>query len=342
MDKIRFFAYVALTSIKHWKKLISYSNFYKERYKRSAGYFLFMAYMHYLKYSMHPLDYFYSGAYWNKDFNPYEHANTLFMYRFHKNMNNRVFVKYFSDKRRFNKNFKVFMEHKCLELKNITIEELRDWIGSLESNHLMIKKANSVGGFGVKKLDVEKKEGIIHINKQTLKDAFRNLKKYDILEEFVVQHDKINNLNSSCLNTVRIVTIIDRLNKVDILGAVLRLGVNNDKDNFHSGGIAVNIDVNTGCLIGNGFKLAPSEPEFFPKHPTTQVVLDAYSLPHWELLIDTVKQASLVFPQARTIGWDVAITSNGVSLIEGNHDWNKMIMEKALKRGIRKELEAFL
>ena len=222
------------------------------------------------------------------------------------------------------------------------IKELGEWIENLEENHLMIKKANSVGGFGVRKLDVIRDKGLIYINGKELKEAFQSLKKYDLLEEFVVQHEKLNRLNPSCLNTIRVVTIIDKFDKVNILGAVLRLGVNNDKDNFHSGGIAVNIDVNTGCLSGDGFKLAPSEPEFFPKHPITQVVLDAYSLPHWDLLINTVKKASCIFPQARTIGWDVAITPHGLSLIEGNHDWNKLIMEKAFKRGIRKELETYL
>ncbi|MRT93439.1 sugar-transfer associated ATP-grasp domain-containing protein [Ancylomarina sp. 16SWW S1-10-2] len=342
MEKIRFFIYVVLSSLKHWKKLISYSRFYKQKYKRSVYYFFYMAWLHYLKFGMHPLDYFYADVYGNKEFDPREHANTFFMYKFHKKLNNRAFVKYFSDKRLFNKYFKAYMGHQNLNLKNITLKELEEWIENIKGEHLMIKKANSVGGFGVRKLDIKREKGLIYVNGKELKDAFHSLKKYDLLEEFVVQHEKFNRLNPSCLNTIRVVTIIDKYNKVNILGAVLRLGVNNDKDNFHSGGIAVNIDVDTGCLSGDGFKLAPSEPEFFTKHPTTQVVLDGYSLPHWDLLISTVKKASSIFPQARTIGWDVAITANEPTLIEGNHDWNKLIMEKAFKRGIRKELEAYL
>lgn len=342
MDKMRYFVYVVLTSIKHWKKLISYSNFYKQKYKRTKSYFLLMAYKHYLKYGMNPLDYFYFDVYGHKEFNPNEYASTLFMYKFQKKLNKKVFVKYYSDKMLFNEYFKEFMGHKFLELKNTSISELEKWIDSIGGNYLMIKKANSVGGFGVKKLNIKKYRDVIYINNKELKDAFHGIKKYDMLEEFVVQHEKINKLNPSCLNTIRVVTIIDKFNKVNILGAVLRLGVNNDIDNLHAGGIAVNIDINNGCLSGEGFKLAPSEPEFFIKHPTTQIVLDGYSLPHWELLISTVIKASSVFPQARTIGWDVAITPNGISLIEGNHNWYKGIIEKALKRGIREDLEAYL
>ena len=342
MEKILYFAYVVLTFVKHRNKLIPYSKFYKQKYKRSAGYFLFMAYMYSLRYSMHPLDYFYFDVYGNQEFDTNEHASSFFMYKFQRKLNNKTFVRYFSDKRLFNKYFKEFMGHKFLVLKGASFKELEEWIGSLEVNHLMIKKANSFGGFGINKLDIERQKGIIYVNKQELKDAFYNIKKYDILEEFVVQHEIINKLNPSCLNTIRMVTVIDKLNKVNIIGAVIRLGVDNDVDNFHAGGIAVNIDIDTGCLIGDGFKLATSKPEFFIKHPTTQIVLNGYALPHWKLLINTVKKASVVFPQARTIGWDVAITPKGISLIEGNHDWDQIILEKALKRGIRKELEKYL
>ncbi|WP_195715245.1 sugar-transfer associated ATP-grasp domain-containing protein [Ancylomarina sp. 16SWW S1-10-2] len=342
MEKLLYFIFVVLTYVKHRNKLISYSRFYKQKYKRSSGYFLFMAYIYALKYSMHPLYYFYTDAYGDKEFDPNEHANSLFTYNFQKRLNNKAFIKYFSDKRLFNKYFKSYMCHKFLNLKNITLEELREWIDNIEGNSLMLKKANGLGGLGIKKIDIHKDKGVIYFNNKELKDAFISIKKHDILEEFVVQHEQINRLNPSCLNTVRIVTVIDKNNNVNIIGAVLRLGVENDVDNLSAGGIAVNIDINTGCLTGEGFKLAQSEPSTFFKHPITQVVLDAYSLPHWELLINTVKKAAKVFPQVRTIGWDLAITADGVDFIEGNHDWGIFLIEKALKRGIRKELEKYL
>lgn len=342
MDKALYFIYVVFSSIKNWRKLFSYSRFFKQKYKRSKRYFLKNAFMYYFKYSMLPIDYFYFDVYGDKDFNPNEYATTLFMYKFHKKLNKKTFVQYFLDKRLFNQHFKEFMGHKYIHLKETSFKELEAWIDKSKAKYLMIKKAKSVGGFGVKKLNIEKKEGSIYVDNERLKDAFKRIKKYDILEEFVVQHESISELNPSCLNTVRVVTVIDKFNEVNILAAAMRLGVDNDIDNFHAGGIAVNIDIETGCLDGEGFKLSPSDPWWFVKHPSTQVVLDGYSLPHWELLIDTVKKASLVFPQARTIGWDVAITPNGISLIEGNHNWYKLIMEKALKRGIRKELEVFL
>lgn len=163
-----------------------------------------------------------------------------------------------------------------------------------------------------------------------------------MIEEYVEQHELLDKLNPSCLNTVRIVTVLDGHQNVNIIGAVIRLGVNNDVDNFHSGGIAVNIDVQTGKMCGNGFRLAPSDNVFFDRHPVTNIVFDGYQLPNWDILIEAVKNAALVIPEARTIGWDVAIIDSGVSLIEGNHDWDKIIIEKALKRGIREQLKSYI
>jgi len=81
---------------------------------------------------------------------------------------------------------------------------------------------------------------------------------------------------------------------------------------------------------------------FFDRHPVTNIVFDGYQLPNWDILIEAVKNAALVIPEARTIGWDVAIIDSGVSLIEGNHDWDKIIIEKALKRGIREQLKSYI
>jgi hypothetical protein len=233
------------------------------------------------------------------------------------------------------------MGHKYISIRNTKISELKEWIIKNKYKSIIIKKYNSVGGFGVKKINIKYVNNEIYINNERLEEKINYLRKYDLAEEFVEQHPLVNKLNPSCLNTVRVVTIRTG-DQIDIIGAAIRLGVNNDVDNFHSGGIAINVDLSTGCLKGEGFKLAPSIPESFSEHPITKIKLDGYHLPHWNLVLETVTKASLMVPEVRTVGWDVAITENGVSLIEGNHDWDKIIIEKALKRGIKQELEKYL
>lgn len=342
IDNILYIGYVLLTSFRHRKKLVDYSRFYAKTINKSSLYFLRQSFLYYLKYKMHPLDYFYYDIPNNTAFNPEEHASTRFMYRFHRKMNDRKVIKYFYNKMLFHEKFRQFMGHEFLSLKETDIDSLRKWILARNPQFLIIKKMKSVGGFGVKRISVSIKENSIFINDKPVEQQFNYLKTFDMLEEFVQQHVLLNKLNPSCLNTIRIVSVIDKSGRVNIPGAVIRMGVNNDVDNFHSGGIAVNINLETGKLQGKGFRLAPSSENIFEMHPVTKIKFDGYQLPYWNMLIETVKKASLVIPSARTIGWDVAITKNGVSLIEGNHDWDKIIIEKALNRGIRRELESYI
>ncbi len=341
MDKVLYFGYVVLTSVKHRKKLLDFSQFLGKKHNKSPFYFLASAYFHYLKYSMHPLDYFYFNVFENQNFNPREYASTLFMYGFHKKLNSKKHIRFFQNKMLFHERFRDFMGHEYINLNDTNLTELKKWIQKKKPESLVLKEYKSVGGFGVKKIKISFSENEVFVNNSRLEEKFSYLRKFDLAEEFVQQHSLINKLNPSCLNTVRVVTVRPN-DRVDIIGAVIRLGVNNDVDNFHSGGIAVNIDLSTGCLIGEGFKLAPSNPDRFHEHPVTKISLDGYCLPHWNQVLETVKKASFVVPEVRTVGWDVAITEKGVSLIEGNHDWDKIIIEKALKRGIRKDLEKYL
>ncbi|MDD3080037.1 MAG: sugar-transfer associated ATP-grasp domain-containing protein [Paludibacter sp.] len=342
MDKILYFGYVVLTSFKHRKKLLDFSRYYHTKYHKSVLFFLRESYSYYIKYSMHPLDYFYFDVYSNPSFDPQKYASTLFMYRYHKRLNDPKYTQYFFNKMLFHEKFRFLMGHDFINLSRVKETELRNWIISKDPDALMAKKMKSVGGFGVKKIYVGIQADQVYLNKRPLEKSFTYLRKFDMLEEFVVQHDLLNKLNPGCLNTVRVVTVLDNEQKAQLIGAVIRLGVNSDVDNFHSGGIAVNVNLETGKLEGNGFKLAPEDPNCFTEHPVTHVVFDGYQLPFWSKLLDTVQKACFVIPQVRTVGWDVAIRQNGISLIEGNHDWDKIIIEKALKRGIRKDLEKYL
>ena len=59
-------------------------------------------------------------------------------------------------------------------------------------------------------------------------------------------------------------------------------------------------------------------------------------LPNWDILLDVVKSAHESIPECRYIGWDVAITENGVVLIEANHDPDYELYESLGKNGFWK------
>ena len=51
-------------------------------------------------------------------------------------------------------------------------------------------------------------------------------------------------------------------------------------------------------------------------------------LPNWEKLHSVVEQAHALCPNVRTVGWDLAITSDGPIIIEGNLGWDTITLSK--------------
>jgi hypothetical protein len=67
-----------------------------------------------------------------------------------------------------------------------------------------------------------------------------------------------------------------------------------------------------------------------------------FQVPFWPELIDMAKKAALHVPENRSIGWDIAVTENGPELIEGNHDWCKLVWQLPVKKGMKSVLEGYL
>lgn len=138
-----------------------------------------------------------------------------------------------------------------------------------------------------------------------------------IIQRRLVQHEALSRINPSCVNTVRIITIIGQQSQEPrIFAHFLRLGVNSPVDNRATGGMAVRIDED-GMLRGNGI----SHQGQYKRHPVTEFEFEGYHLPFWSELKQLVIDAHLVLKHIPTIGWDVAITPDGPVLVEANDNW---------------------
>lgn len=142
-----------------------------------------------------------------------------------------------------------------------------------------------------------------------------------ILQNVVEQHELVNRINPSCINTIRIITIRGKSGAINVFAASMRIGVSKDSfvDNRAAGGMAVGI-TEDGRLKKYGFQHV----EFggkSEKHPVTGTVFEGYQLPFWKEVVDLVTKAHGCFRGIQSIGWDVAITPTGPILIEGNDNW---------------------
>jgi hypothetical protein len=148
-----------------------------------------------------------------------------------------------------------------------------------------------------------------------------------IIQETVNQHERLAVFNPSSLNTVRIVTFVNASDDCEVHCALLRMGrKGKTTDNWSQGGIASHIDIGTG-IAGPGFLKPTFGTGLYSKHPDTNATIKGEIIPFWQSTLDLCRRAALALPGARSVGWDVGITSKGPILIEGNADWGMIMMQ---------------
>ena len=142
------------------------------------------------------------------------------------------------------------------------------------------------------------------------------------VEQHLLQNKVLRQMHSNSLNTIRVVTFLNHSDDVEIDMAVLRVG-NNDSyvDSWQRGGLGSAVHLKTGEL-GPGLVMRGARGgRWFRTHPHTGARIEGIRVPEWKRVRELVKEAAVNFPEARWVGWDVAVTDNGPVLIEGNYYW---------------------
>jgi hypothetical protein len=180
--------------------------------------------------------------------------------------------------------------------------------------------------------DVEILKRADHDDASLLK--YMKSKGFDLAEEFIVQHPEISRLSDSGVNTVRIISQLNKDNEVEILGARMRISVNTWEDNLASGNIEAPVDLEKGRINGIGVYSDITKPGE-ATHPVSGITLMGYQIPLWEQCLDLVKRAALHRPENRAVGWDVVLTEKGPELLEGNHNWCKILWQIPINTGLK-------
>ncbi len=252
------------------------------------------------------------------------------MHKFHKKFNSKNSI-ILRDKILFRKQFNDYFNYPYFVLENNNFEELLNWITTNNISHLVCKDPLGVAGNGVSVLNVSYHydSGKILLDGES---AIKKLKKLyqkgvTLYEDFINQHEVLSEIYPNSVNTVRVVTFVTWERKVEIWGALLRMGVDKKVDNFDAGGISAPIDVETGEIIRPAVSKYPFNDNKYMEHPITKNRIVGVKIPFWEDIIKMIESAALILPDVRTVGWDVALTKDGPTLIEGNDNWDKTHFE---------------
>ncbi len=126
---------------------------------------------------------------------------------------------------------------------------------------------------------------------------------------------KISEIYPDSVNTCRII-MENKNGKIRLVCAMLRIGQGQKEvDNISSGGICVNIDINSGKL--GDFALS-YEGEKLEEHPDTHFVFRNKKISQWNEIRRFIIESSGKFPFFTYLGWDIALTVEGPVAIEIN------------------------
>lgn len=146
-----------------------------------------------------------------------------------------------------------------------------------------------------------------------------------LVQERVRQHRDIAKFHESSLNTIRLVSFLNRSGGVEVVAGFFRMGSGGSVvDNASAGGVICSLDIETGALGKIGYICGKNSFFSIEQHPTSHVRFEKFQLPWFDDAADLVRQAHGLAPWIRSVGWDVAITENGPLLIEGNHRWGPL------------------
>lgn len=229
--------------------------------------------------------------------------------------NKRLFYKKFytedalntlSHKNLFNLRFNEFVKRDWIWSGNSSANEL---IGFAERHgKVLLKPVQSTWGKGIQIIDAAGLRDLLANNSLGNDNHF-------MLEEIIKNHPAMSQLNPYALHTLRVETVLDNKGDFHLLNVLLMVGMKKlIMSNCHSGGVMCHVNMTTGCVDKPGY----NPQGWWAETSSEGIKFVGFKVPFISELEEYVKQVCKVMPEARYVGWDIAITPNGFELIEGN------------------------
>lgn len=212
-----------------------------------------------------------------------------------------------ADKAEFNALFDRFLGREWLDARTASPEQIAAFL----QRHpvVMVKQPDSVHGLGVSRRTAQEAGDPAAFRAELIASG------HFLIEEFITQHPDLAALAPRSVNTLRVITFFDGTT-LHVLAAALKLGHDADVDNFGSGGMYTILDED-GVARYPAFDILART---YAEHPATGRPIVGFRVPRYAEIISTLDEAARVVPQVPFVGWDVAVLSDGVAIVEGN--WN--------------------
>ncbi|MBR5315678.1 MAG: hypothetical protein IKU44_02710 [Firmicutes bacterium] len=239
-----------------------------------------------------------------------------------------------SNKQKFNTTFQPFLGRKYWVNKGSSFASFLEFASGIDK--AFCKPLSLSMGVGTKIIEIPKDEEALFQLYQKFSQDIEIL-----LEECIPQHPVMSQVYDGSVNTVRF-TMLRNGDQIHRLWSFVRFGRNGIIDNFHGGGLAAAVDVNTGIILSDAMD---SQGEFYKEHPTSKIPFKGFQIPYWDQVLEITEKAMASQDAINYVGWDVAICPDKVVLVEGNSTPQVGVYQSILaptKEGQKKVYEKFL
>ncbi|NVE93926.1 sugar-transfer associated ATP-grasp domain-containing protein [Altererythrobacter lutimaris] len=204
-----------------------------------------------------------------------------------------------------------------------------------DADGVIVKPNDGEGGDGVELAEVpQEARGDLEVFARWIEQHCEGRKGEWIVQERLIASPELDGLALSALPTMRVTTMLNEHGKPEIVTSVLRFPSDPDTrvDNIKSGGLMAPIDPQTGVL-GRGCRgRGVGE---FDKHPVTDAQITGRSLESWDMTRELVLSAhDKHFRQYALVGWDIAPTTKGPMIVEGNGKPCMIVAQRANGKGL--------
>ena len=237
---------------------------------------------------------------------------------------NRFFTlrRFYAYSRELDRDSLCHMIDKAWVYQHFTSLVKRDWL--LVNDQTLDNEIHSFidahGKVLVKPISADKGKGIHVISKadeQEIKSIVDEKNKRTLLlEEILCNCEELNRINPSSLNTLRVFTIVNTNDEIEIINIFLRCGCGETVvDNWGAGGVGYPVDVKTGVVCAPGVDMKGNKHVI---HPGTDIVMPGFKIPRYE---EVCRISREIIEQNRKVvyaGLDLAILPDRIELIEVN------------------------
>lgn len=159
------------------------------------------------------------------------------------------------------------------------------------------------------------------LDREELARTIQNYKSF-VVQEYITQHSVLSSLSNSCVNTLRLVTLLFESEVYVVASVVIMGGKDAVTNHLHRGGLVCGIKPD-GFLRDTAFDGQLNQ---YNVHPNG-IVFKECLIPGYAECVNLVKNLAPRFSQvSRLIGWDFTIGTDGHPiLIETNLSWGGLV-----------------